>query len=217
MRSFRQFFNEIAQGIQNPFAGGTQYSGYFDLPDLRNFVSPGERQPGGYQNFAQLTQAGVNQTHYQDKDIYFIRETLEKIKALVENVYSAIELRSKQSQHGSMPASRAYEKDYVNAYYDANNQIMRGISKHEVIGGNYPRLRNEEMARAEEIGVMFPDPSNPAEFWAVSVPKLRQEMETLQQKLRGMARRGALYVHAAGKVDQAIDTSMQARGVQRFH
>lgn len=205
MRSFREFFNEAGR---LPFAGGTQYSGHFDLPDLKNLHHPDERPEGGWNSFKQIAQAGTQSYQMQGSDTYIIRDTLEKFRALAENVMSAIKLRDSQQAIGHVPQFKHYQKNYEHAQYDATRNIIIGLTKNEIVGGDYPRLRNEEVDRGEQLGVIFADTNTPG-YWSLSINVLRQRMEELGERLHNQERAYRLIHTGAGVADLGFDAMLK--------
>jgi hypothetical protein len=199
MRSFREFFNEAAR---LPFAGGTQYSGHFDLPDLKNLHDPGERPEGGWSSFHQISRAATQAHQMHGSDAYILRDTLEKLRALAENVMASIKLGHNQNNTG-------YQKNYDNASFDQRTMTITGLSKNEIIGGDYPRLRNEEMERGVQKGILF---KGIGEVYSINIGKLRTEMANLRTVLRSQESKYKFANWAGKMADTAFDASLKSTG-----
>jgi hypothetical protein len=206
MRSFREFFNEAAR---LPFAGGTQYSGHFDLPDLKNLHDPGERPEGGWGSFHQITRAATQAHQMHGSDAYILRDTLEKFRALAENVMASIILKNRQKILGNIPHSTGYQKNYDNASFDPKTMIITGLSKNEIIGGEYPRLRNEEMERGVNMGILF---EGVGEVYSIDVEKLREEMTQLRTVLRAQETKYKFANWAGKMADATFDSALKNTG-----
>jgi hypothetical protein len=206
MRSFREFFNEAAR---LPFAGGTQYSGHFDLPDLKNLHEPGERPEGGWSSFHQVARAATQAHQMHGSDAYILRDTLEKFRALAENVMSSIILRDRQKQLGSTSLHTGYQKNYENAQFDPKTMIISGLSKEEIIGGEYPRLRNEEMERGATLGILFEVTSK---IYSINIEKLRTEMASLRSILRSQETKYKVANWVGRATDNAFDAALKQTG-----
>lgn len=196
-----------------PFAGGTQHTGYFNLPDLQNFYKPGTPPFGGYDSFSAMAQSKMQAHRYSDANLYIMRTTLEKFRALAENVYSAIQLRTQQQAYGTLVQPKSFQRNYEKASFDPNTQLIHGLPKQEIVGGDYPQLRNEELMRGQKLGVLLPDPAAPSQMWAINIAKLREEMAKLRQQLEGQEYQYKAIDHLAGKADQAFNASLQGNTV----
>lgn len=203
MRRFRDFFNEAAR---LPFVAGTQHSGHFDLPDLRNLHDPTDRPEGGWTSFQQIARANTQSMQMQSSDDYVLRNTLENVRALAENVMSAIILRRTS---GTAIKANHLEKNYNNAQFDNTRMMLTGLTKNEIIGGDYPRLRNEDMLRAERLRIIVPIGNG---FWAIDIRQLRSEMEKLRERLRKQEGMYSLVHGAAGAADQALARMLTPSG-----
>lgn len=185
MRSFREFFNEAAR---LPFAGGTQHTGHFDLPDLKNLQTPDERPHGGWSSLSQIARAGTQAHQMHFSNAYIERDTLEKFRALAENVMSAIELKAFQATAGYTNNNTGHQKNYDHAQFDQQTMTITGLTYEEIVGGDYPRLRHEEMKRGEQLGILYPNRNNP-KFWTIDINKLRFQMEHMKEILHGLERK----------------------------
>lgn len=203
---FKEFFLLSEYNpVRAPYAGGTRYSGYHNLPDLRNFYSPGEPPAGGFSNFQGAMQAAIDRQRYSGSDLYIIRDTLEKFASLVQNVRSAIEYRNKY--HLGAFGGPTSQRSYPNADYDNTRDMIVGLSRDEIIGGEYPRIRNEELDRAEKQGIVVLDPTGKGEF-AVNIGQLRQVMQDLQDELFNQERQFKSWDYLANKADQITQYAM---------
>lgn len=221
MRSFRQFL-ESTGGLGRPFAGGTQYSGHFNLPDIRNIHKPGELPIQGVQSLQQATDLHLQNKRYgQYKDLYIMADTLEKFKALAENIMSAIDYRK---TFGA--PQRPSEANYMTAWYDPATHIIHGIKQNEVTGGTYPRIRNEEISRAQapDMQILIADPRMPqgSGVLALNVETLRTKMKELGEQLHSLERTHQAWSHLAGVADRGIDAVTQQMltpraNIQRFN
>lgn len=210
MRSFRKFLEEYGMRFNPSMAGGTQFSGNFDLPDLKNIHEPGEVPIGGFRNAAQATDAAIQRNKYYDKDEFLMLGTLEKLKALAENVYAILNFRNQGDQ------APQNVKNYLKASYDHNTQTIHGLLEKEISGGEYPRLRNEEMQRGKELGIIFEEP-NERGVYAISIQALRIQMQKYLKKSKWQhrAHRGAVGI--AGGADSIMDIMATPGSLQRFH
>lgn len=207
MRSFREFFNEAAR---LPFAGGTQYSGHFDLPDLKNLHDPGERPEGGWSSFHQISRAATQARQMHGSDAYILRDTLEKLRALAENVMASINLEDRQKQLGHNQNNTGNQKNYENAEFDPRTMVISGLSRDEIIGGNYPRLRIEEMERGVTMGILFEE--IPRKVYSLNVNTLKSQMMKLRETLRSQESKYKFANWAGKMADTAFDASLKSTG-----
>ena len=205
MRSFREFFNEYAARL--PFAGGTQHSGRFVLPDLKNIHNPGERPEGGWSSFQQIARAATQMHQMHGSDDYILSHTLEKLRALAENVISSINLEYRQSQLGHKQQNTGVQKNYENAKYDDTTKIISGLSRSEIVGGDYPRLRIEEMERGVTLGILFEE--IPEKVYSINVEKLRLEMTKLRETLQSQGNKYKFANWAGRMADKVSDASLK--------
>ncbi len=210
MRSFREFFNESA--LKLPFAGGTPHTGHFDLPDLLNLHDPETRPEAGWGSIQQVGKAAVDAHRSSYSDTYIMRHTLVKCQALAENVMSAIQLRERQLASGYTPPVSGYQKNYEHAQFDQAHMLISGITKNEIIGGEYPRFRNEEMDRAEQLSILYPQGQN-SPYWILNINTLRHQMEVLKERLEAKEKTPEAQEKPQDKIPVGVNTAAELKKI----
>lgn len=219
MIGFKEFLNEYSVN-KRIFPANTRYSGFYDFPDLRSIEEPGKTPIGGHPNVSSYVQSRIAKKRYEDKDEVFLISTLEKIAALIESIRSSIELE----KLGHSQNRRPPDAFFPNAYFDPNSGIIHGIHREEIIGGYYPRFRNQEMELGEELGIIRPDNRNPklSDTWLIDTEKLRQIMlnykDELGKKQHGYEVAQKLGSMADSGIQKTISTLLSpTSNIQRFH
>jgi hypothetical protein len=195
MRSFREF---LIEAKLPPMPSG-QLSGHLGLPDLNKIKLPGQRPEGGYDSWAQMAQSSVEKQ--REGDLYKKAKIFEKIRALAEMARSAELNRIAGKQHNPLHGT-FYQSSYHTALYDKGQDAIFGLAEEEIIGGNYPRLNNQDMNIGVQEGILVKNTSE--DSWILYVGVLRQKMMELKQALAERERGYEQKIHLAGQADKIL-------------
>ena len=172
------------------FGAGKRF-GIWQLPSLYAGASAHQHMPpGGFTSFGQFGQHASNKIRFQDED-YILQQALQKLGELAENATVAIMNRKK----GLQDPSGHYEKA------DIQGQNIVGLKEGDIISGLYPRLRQEDMERGQEMGVIVPDNG----LFTMRIDVLRRLMEDMEKKAASREFGHQSIGHLSGVADRISD------------
>lgn len=173
------------------FGAGKRF-GIWQLPSLYAGASAHQHMPpGGFQSFGQLGQHVSNKVRFQDED-YILQQALQKLGELAENATVAIQNRIK----GIADPTSHYDSAYI------QGQNIVGLKEQDIISGLYPRLRQEDMERGQEMGVIV-GPTNG--LFTLRVDVLRRLMEDMEKKAASREFGHQSIGHLSGVADKVSD------------
>jgi hypothetical protein len=202
MRSFREFLIETEER-----------KGIYGFPNFRDLEDPSERPPGGYDSFAQISQARVAKGRKEGPhaDLWKTAEILESLGTLAEQAASAIE-----SGHPTYSTQRAYP----NSKYGNNEKTILYIPSNEILGGNYPQIRPDGFAYAQKIRVlratttMVPGTKEP--YYELNIRNLKNAMVQIKEQLIVADRKDKWQVYKAGVGDQILGSVMAKSEIPNY-
>lgn len=190
-RSFRQFINEITFS-KSGYGAGSRF-GIWKLPNLQAGTALHlHMPPGGFQTFGQLGQHISNKLRFQDED-YVLQHALQKFAELAENSTVAISNRAK----GVADPTGHYEHARI------EGQSIVGLKEQDIISGLFPRLKQEDMERGQEMGILLgPNNSKYQGYYDLRVDVLRDLMEKMEEKIANKEYGHQSIAHLTGTADK---------------
>lgn len=199
-----------------------QHPGQFELPDITDVGSYGMPPLKGYDSYYSQVYDTIQKERHEGeyKETWALAETLNKVKALAEQCYSAYILRTDGVQD---PGMKHIQKAYPNAEYDAKNEIIYNLTEAEIIGGDYPRLRIQDLQIAVDKNVIEEYVEDGIKRYKIKIKILRPLMFEIQEQLKKVKQKEEAAIEYAKKMDvlyaNAIDilkstftTSLQSKG-----
>jgi hypothetical protein len=200
---FRQFLAEYSFNTSD--FGADARHGYWGLPSLNTSGILAQRMPPGFfKNLSQMAGHYQNLSKFGDED-YIWQQALEKLSALAENAASGI-INKKQAL-ATDPAHKL--NSYLYADFSPDGQSIVGLQERDIISGLYPRLRHEEMRRAQELGIITSNTSMCPDCYDLHVPVLKEQLLQMREKLADKEHGHASLQHLAGMGDQALQAAQQ--------
>lgn len=219
MRSFIEFLESTAKP---PRDKKMQHPGQFELPDITDVESYGLPPLKGYDSYYSQVYDSIQKERYEGeyKEIWALAETLNKVKALAEQCYSAWILTKSPVKD---PGMKHIQKAYPNAEYDEENEIIYNLTEAEIIGGDYPRLRIQDLQISVEKNVIEEYNDYNTKRYKIKIKILRPLMFEIQEQLKEVKQKEEAAIEYAKKMDvlyaNAIDilkstfaTSLQSKG-----